>query len=96
MPWLVCPGKCAKALSYATYLCSEIRILLHFLSDASEVEQIACNNYIYIYLHYNIAEWLVQLTWGAPTKKIHRVLLVVIHWNSFDCPWLSRALYAST
>jgi hypothetical protein len=25
----------------------------------------------------------MQLTWGAPTEKIHWVLLVVIHWNSF-------------
>jgi hypothetical protein len=96
MSWLVCPGKCAKALPYATYLCREIRNLLHFLSDASKFELIACNNYTYIYLHCDVVEWLVQLTWGALTEKILRVLLVVIHWNSFDCPRLFRALYAST
>jgi hypothetical protein len=74
----------------------EIRNLLHFLSNASKVELIACNNYIYIYLHCDVVEWLVQLTWGALTEKIHKVLLVVIHWNSFDCPRLFRALCAST
>jgi hypothetical protein len=47
-------------------------------------------------LHCDVAEWLVELTWGAPTEKIHRVLLVVIHWNSFDCPRLCRAFCAST
>jgi hypothetical protein len=48
------------------------------------------------HLHCDVAKWLVQLTWGAPTEKIHRVLLVVIHWNSFDCPRLFRAFCAST
>jgi hypothetical protein len=48
------------------------------------------------HLHCDVVEWLVQLTWGAPTEKIHRVLLVVIHWNSFDCPRLFRAFCAST
>jgi hypothetical protein len=96
MSWLVCPGKCVKALPYATYLCREIRNLLHFLSDASKVEPIACNDYIYIYLHCDVAKWLMQLTWGASAEKIHWVLLVVIHYNSFNCPRLFRALYAST
>jgi hypothetical protein len=36
----------------------------------------------YTYLHFDVAEWLVNLTSGAPTDVIHRVPLAV-HLNSF-------------
>jgi hypothetical protein len=39
------------------------------------------------YLHFDVAEWLVKLTSGAPIDVIHRVPLAV-HLNSFYCPLL--------
>jgi hypothetical protein len=38
------------------------------------------------YLHFDVVEWLVKLTTGAPTDVI-RVPLAV-HLNSFYCPLL--------
>jgi hypothetical protein len=39
----------------------------------------------YAYHHFDVAEWLVKFTYGAPTDVIHRVPLVV-HLNSVYCP----------
>ena len=49
-----------------------------------------------LYLHCEVAEWLVQLTFGAPTEVIHRVMFVVVHLNSFDCPLVFGDLCGST
>jgi hypothetical protein len=49
----------------------------------------------YTYLHFDVAEWLVKLTSGAPTDVIHRVLLAV-HLNSFYCPLLFENRRGST
>jgi hypothetical protein len=40
-----------------------------------------------VHLHFDVVEWLVQLTSGAPTDVMHRVPLDV-HLNSFYCPLL--------
>jgi hypothetical protein len=39
------------------------------------------------YLHFDVAEWLVKLTSGAPTDFIHKVSLA-FHLNSFYSPLL--------
>jgi hypothetical protein len=49
----------------------------------------------YTYLHFDVAEWLVKLTSGAPTDVIHRVPLAV-HLNSFYCPLLFENRRGST